>query len=128
MDFLYLNFYACMRLLFLVVQTSPGLKRPVPNVCTILCSNVRGQAGNHSDLTVDLSHYNILLCSETLVTNMRHVSKIRVPGFGRPVLLCRGKKPRARGMAHSYKVFTEHFANPNLSVVAANFEILGCVV
>ena len=30
---------------------------------------------------------------------MRHVSEVLVPGFGRPVLLCLGKMPRARGMA-----------------------------
>ena len=30
---------------------------------------------------------------------MRHVSEVLVPGFGRTVLLCRGKMPRARGMA-----------------------------
>ena len=30
---------------------------------------------------------------------MRHVSEWLVPGFGRPVLLCRGRMPRARGMA-----------------------------
>ena len=30
---------------------------------------------------------------------MCHVSEVLVPGFGRPVLLCRGKMPRARGMA-----------------------------
>ena len=30
---------------------------------------------------------------------MRHVSNVLVPGFGRPVLLCRGKIPWARGMA-----------------------------
>ena len=30
---------------------------------------------------------------------MRRVSEILVPGFGRPVLLCRGKMPRARGIA-----------------------------
>ena len=41
----------------------------------------------------------MLLCSVTLVSDMRHVSKIPVPGFGRPALLCRGKMPRARGMA-----------------------------
>ena len=29
---------------------------------------------------------------------MRHVSELLVPSFGRPVLLCRGKMPRARGM------------------------------
>ena len=30
---------------------------------------------------------------------MHHVSELLVPGFGRTVLLCRGKMPRARGMA-----------------------------
>ena len=52
-----------------------------------------------SDLTVASSRYDILLCSETLVSDMRHVSKVLVPGFGRPVLLCRGKIPRTHGMA-----------------------------
>ena len=37
--------------------------------------------------------------SETLVSDMRHVSEVPVPCFGRPVLLCRGKMPLARGMA-----------------------------
>ena len=48
------------------------------------------------------SQYDILLCSETFVSDMRHVSEVLVPGFGRPVLLCRGKRgkmPRACGMA-----------------------------
>ena len=30
---------------------------------------------------------------------MRHVSEVMVPGFRRPVLLCRGKMPRTRRMA-----------------------------
>ena len=99
MDFLYLIFDACLRLRFLNVEINPGPRRPVPDVCTILCSNVPGLAGNQSDLTVASSQYDILLCFESLVSYMRHVSEILVPGFGRPVLLCRGKMPRARGMA-----------------------------
>ena len=71
---------------------------PVPDVCRILCSNVRDLTGNLSDQTVASSQYDILLCSETLVSDIRHVSKMLVPGFCRPVLLCRGKMPRARGM------------------------------
>ena len=99
MDFLYLIFYGCLRLRFLDVETNPGPHRPAPDVCRILCSNVRGLAGNLSDLTVALSQYDILLCSETLVSDMRPVSEVLVPGFCCPVLLCRGKMPRARGMA-----------------------------
>ena len=45
------------------------------------------------------SQYDILLCSETLVSDSRHVSELLVSGFGRPVLLCQGRMPRARGMA-----------------------------
>ena len=60
---------------------------------------MRGLAGNHSDLTVASSQYDILLCSETLVADMRHALEILVHGLGQPLLLCRGKMPRARGMA-----------------------------
>ena len=81
------------------METNPGPRRPVPAVCGILCSNVRGLTGNLSDLTVASSQYDILFCSETLVSDMRHVSELLVPSFGRPVLLCRGKMPHARGMA-----------------------------
>ena len=99
MDFLYLIFYGRLRLRFLDMEINPGPRRPVPVVYRILCSNARGLAGNHSDLTVAWSQYDILLCSETLVSDMRHVLEVLVPGFGRPVLLCQGKMPRARGMA-----------------------------
>ena len=99
MDFFYLISYGCLRLRYLDVETNPGQRRPVPDVCRILCSNVRGLAGNLSDLTVASSQYDILFCSETLVLDMCHVSGVLVPGFGRPVLLCRGKMPRAHGMA-----------------------------
>ena len=60
---------------------------------------MRGLAANLSDLTVASSQYDILLCSETLVSDMHHVSEVLVPGFCRPVLLCRDNMPRARGMA-----------------------------
>ena len=60
---------------------------------------MRGLAGNLSDLTVASFQYDIGLCSETVVSDMRHLSEVLVPDFGRPVLLCRGKMPRASGMA-----------------------------
>ena len=40
MDFLYLIFYGGLRLRFLDVETNPGPRRPVPDVCRILYSNV----------------------------------------------------------------------------------------
>ena len=90
-------------------------------------SVVRGLAGRRR-LTVASSQYDILLCSETLVSDMRHMSELLVPGFGRPVLLCWGRMPRARGMAHTYEMDMEHFANPCLSVVVAKYWFLGFVV
>ena len=99
MGTLHLKFYSCQRLRFPVVETNPVPRCPVPAGCRILCSNVRGLSGNHSDLAVASSQYDILLCSETLVSDLRHMSELLFPGFGRPVFLCRGKLPRARGMA-----------------------------
>ena len=65
----------------------------------MLCSNVRGLSSNVSDLTVVPCQIDILLCSETLVLDMRHVSELLVPGFSCPVVLCRDRMPRARRAA-----------------------------
>ena len=88
------------------VETNPGRRRPVPDVCRILCTNVQGPAGNLSELAVASSQYDILLCSETLVSDMRHVSEVLAPGFGRPALLCRGTMPLARGMVDTFEMVT----------------------
>ena len=128
MDFLYLLFYGCLRLRFLDVETNPGPRRPVPAVCIILCSNVRGLAGNLSDLTVASSQHDIMLCSETLVSYMRNVSEVLVPGFCRPVLSCRARCLGPMGWLHTFEMVTEHFANPNLSVVVAKCWFLWFVV
>ena len=128
MDFFHLIFYGCLRLRFLDVETNPGPRRPVPAVCRILCSNVWGLARNLSDLTMASSQYDILLCSETSVSDMHHVWEVLVPGYGCPVLLCQGKMPWACGMAAYIREVTEDFANPNLSVVAAKCWFLGFVV
>ena len=67
-------------------------------------------AVNLGDLTVAPSWYDILLCSETLVSDMHHVSEILVPGFGLSVLLCQGKMPWAWGAAYvrdGYRAFCQ---------------------
>ena len=98
MEFIYLIFYACLRLRFLDVETNPGQRRPVPDVCRILCSNVRGLAGNLNDLTVSSSQYDILFCSETLVSDMRHVG-VAGSRFRSPCLVVLGQDASARGTA-----------------------------
>ena len=60
---------------------------------------MQGLSKNLSNVTVTSSQYDLLLCSETLASDRRHISELLVPGFGRPVLLCRTGVPQARGMA-----------------------------
>ena len=128
MEFIYLTFYACLRLRFLDVETNPGPRRPVPVVCRIFSSNVRGLAGNLIDLIVASSQYDILMCSETLVSDMRHVSELLVPGFGRPVLLCRGKMPRTRGVAAYIRNGYGAFRQPKFECDCCQKLVLGFVV
>ena len=99
MGTLHLKFYSCLRLQFPDVETNPRYGILFRLAAEYSCSNVRGVSRNLSDLAVSSSQYDILLCSETLVSHLCHVSELLVPGFGRPVFLCRGKLPRARGMA-----------------------------
>ena len=101
------------------METNPGPGRPVPGVCRILCSNVRDLSRNLNDLTVASSQYDLLLCSETLVSDRRHLSELLVPGFGRHVLLFRDVMPQARGMAAYVREVMGHFVNTNMSVVVA---------
>ena len=96
---LHFIFYACLELRFPDVETNPGPRRHVPGACRILCSNVLGLSKNLSDVTVASCQYDLLLCCETLVSDRRHISELLVPGFGRPVLLCRDGMQRALGMA-----------------------------
>ena len=63
------------------METNPFSRRSVPAGCRILCSNVRGLAGKLSDLTVVSYPYDVLFCSETLVSDPRYVSELPVPGF-----------------------------------------------
>ena len=122
MGTLHLKFNSFLRLRFPDVETNPGPRRPVAASCRILCSNVRGLSGNLSDLAMASSQFDILLCSETLVSDLRHVSELLVPWFGRPVMLCRGK------LRHMYEMDMEHFANQNLSVVVVKCWLLEFVV
>ena len=121
---LYLIFYACLELRFLNMETNPGPRHPVPGACRILCSNVRGLSRKLSDVTVALSQYDLLLCSETLVSDRCHMSELLVPGFGRPVLLCR----RPLGWLQMCEMNMGHFTNLNLSVAVVRCWYSGCVV
>ena len=55
-----------------------------------------------------------LLCSETSVSDMRHVSELLDPGFGPPVLLCLGNMPWARVIATYVRGGYGAFRQPTL--------------
>ena len=60
---------------------------------------MRGLAGSLRELTVASSQYDILLCTETLVSDMCYVLTLLIPRFDGPVLLCWGKMLCTQGMA-----------------------------
>ena len=63
------------------------------------CNNLPCLSGNLCALTVASSRYDILICCNTLVSDMHHVSELLVPGFGCHVLLCLGWMPRNLGIS-----------------------------
>ena len=128
MGTLHLKFYSCLRLRFPDVETNPGPRRPVPASCRILCRNVRGLSGNLSDMVVASSQYDILLCSETLVSDLRHVSELLFLGSV-ALSSCAGASCLVHvGWRHMYEMDMEHFANRNLSVVVMKCCLLVFVV
>ena len=114
---------ACMELRFPDVETNPGPRRPVPGACRILCSNVRGLSMNLSDVTTASSQYDLLLCSETLVSDRLHISELLVSGFGRPVLLCRDGMPPARGMAANVRDGYGAFRQPKFGCGCCEMQV-----
>ena len=78
----------CYSLKFLLilcgdVETNPGPR----GKCRVLYNNIRGLMRNFSDLQIASRDYDIIFCSETMVTSRRHVSELLIPGFNNPTLL-----------------------------------------
>ena len=67
--------------------------------CRMLYSNIRGLYGNLDDLIVASKGFDILLCSEALVSNFSHIAELSIPGFKRPILLKHNEINRDQGMA-----------------------------
>ena len=80
------------------VESNPG-PRNKANKCRLLYSNVRGLYSNLNELQACSAQYDIILCSETLVSNRRNIAELLLPNFNRPALLLRDSRPRARGLA-----------------------------
>ena len=79
------------------VELNPGPAR-APR-CRIMYHNIRGLYANLSELQIASRDYDIILCSETLVSSRRHVSELLLPDFNKPTLLLRDARPRVRGLA-----------------------------
>ena len=94
----------CYVLVISIILTLSGdiEKNPGPTryrQCRMLYTNIRGLHANLNDLIVVSKQYDVLFCSETLVSNMRHSSELLIPGFKKPRLLKRNAIHRAQGMA-----------------------------
>ena len=53
------------------------------------------------------------------------MSELLVPGFGRPVFLCRGKLPRARGMAAYVRDISGAFRQPKFECGCREILVVG---
>ena len=74
------------------------------------------------------SQYDILLCFETLVSDLRHVSECWFLGSV-ALSCCAGASCLVPvGWRHKYEMDMEHFANQNLSVVVVKCWLSGFVV
>ena len=99
MEVLYLFYLILMTLLSGDVESNPGPRRQLPKSCRVLYSNIRGLYKNLNDLTLAAANHDVVLCSETLVSNLRHISELIIPDFDKPFLIRRDSFPNARGMA-----------------------------
>lgn len=96
--FVLISFWCVLRLLLSPdVELNPG---PVGRSrdCRVLYANVRGLHGNLKDLTVQSREFDVLLCSETLVSDRRHLSELAIPGFGKPQQILQNERSRSRGL------------------------------
>ena len=65
------------------------------NFCRVMYANIRGLKSNIQELTLSSTNFDIIFCSETLVSELRHVSELLIPNFRKPG---RNSIPRALGM------------------------------
>ena len=80
--FFYLSYWLRLVLMFVVVELNldPGSD----NMVRVLYSNIRGLHANLDELAAAKSDYVVLACAESRVSDRRHLSEIRIPGFGCP--------------------------------------------
>ena len=99
----FINIVYILLLLFILLQSGDIEINPGPNYksnkCRVLYHIIRGLYNNIKDLQIACHKYDIILCSETLVSNRRHISEVSLPGFNNMTLLLRDSRPRIRDLA-----------------------------
>ena len=81
------------------IELNPGPVNARNRQCYVLYLNVRELHGNLHDLTVASKQFYISLCSENLVSNMKHDVELSIPDSKRPILLKHDEINKAQGMA-----------------------------
>ena len=132
LDFLYLIFYACLRLRFLDVQTNPGPLRPDPAVRRTwsLLSAVMGGAWPGTLMTWPWLRLSMIYCCALRLWSQicNTYQSCWLPDSA-ALSCCVGARCFGpEGWLHSYEMVKEHFANINLSVVVAKWWFLLCGV
>lgn len=82
-----------------VAEPNSGSRRQPAKSCRILSANVLGLHKNLMDHTKDVTNHDLIFCSETLVSDLKNVSELRISNFREPVLIRRDYVSRASGMS-----------------------------
>ena len=67
--------------------------------CRVVYSNIRGLHSNLKDLEVASRNSDVVLCTETLVSERRHLCEVTMGRFTPPMLILKNSIPDARGLA-----------------------------
>ena len=89
-----------LRILLIVcgdIELNPGISSDIR--VRVLYSNVRGLHAKLDELAVAGSDYDVLVCAETNISHRRHLSELRIPGFGCSQHRLKNFTPGAQGMA-----------------------------
>ena len=98
--FVFVCFCLCYFFILLLlsgdIESNPGPRNNQQSI-RFLYTNIRGLKSNLLELSIASKDYDILLCSETLVSNYRHSSELLIQNFKRPMMLLRNSIPRCQG-------------------------------
>ncbi len=67
--------------------------------CRVFYSNIRGLFANLKDPSVVSQCHAVIIWAQTLVSDYRHDSELMIPGFNKPLFICRSVAKRRRGMS-----------------------------